>query len=107
MWFRKRVDQGEDWFDRMWRKKEEAYKKEQASWSALGSKYRNFEDSDIVEVDSMQSYFARCYEGKEELFYTAVEEGRVPIASHAYYRFYNPSKHVTLLLPRIMKVLNE
>ena len=108
MWFKKKksaqVDT-EGWFDRMWRKKEEAYEKARAAWTAPGSKCIGFEDCDVVEIDSRNSYLARCYEGKEELFYVAIEEGRVPMASHAYYRFYDPSEHFTLLLPRILKAL--
>ena len=87
--------------------RDKAYKEASASWRIPGSPYEDFEDCDVHEVDSKWTYLDRCYEGKEELFYTAIEAGRVPTASHAYHRFYNPSKHFTLLLPRILKVLER
>ncbi len=65
----------------------------------------DFEDCDVVEIDSRSSYIKRRYEGKLELFYKAVEEGRVPTDSAAYWRFYNPLTHMGLLIPRILKAL--
>ena len=87
--------------------RDEAYKKASASWRTPGSPYEDFEDCDVHEVDSKWSYLDRCYEGEEKLFYTAIEEGRVPTASHAYWRFYNVETHMGLLIPRILKVLND
>lgn len=67
----------------------------------------NFQDCDIGTIDSLRSYIARCYEGKIELFYKDVEDGNVPVSSAAYYRFYNPTTHVALLLPRVLKALKD
>ncbi|KKK83149.1 hypothetical protein LCGC14_2796300 [marine sediment metagenome] len=121
MWFKKSVAQKEqeelnstgvtprmlDMAEDMIAKTATAYSKESASWAVPGSKYRDFEDCDVNGVDSKRSYFARCYEGNQDLFYKAVEEGRVPTTSHAYWRFYDTVTHMGLLIPRILKVLNE
>jgi len=66
---------------------------------------RDFQDCDIGTIDSMRSYIARRYEGKIELFYKDVEDGNVPVSSAAYYRFYNPTTHIGLLIPRILRAL--
>ena len=121
MWFKKSVAQKEqeelnstgvtprmlDIAENMISATESAYKKASDSWRVSGSPYIDFEDCDVVEVDTKRSYLVRCYKGNQDLFYKAVEEGRVPTVSHAYQRFYNTEIHMGLLIPRLLKVLER